>query len=78
MKTAISIPDGVFEEVEEFAKSSQMSRSQLFTVAVSEYINRHAPDRVTTSMNEALKKIDESGDEFAAQAANKILQDSEW
>lgn len=38
MKTAISIPDSVFEEAESLAKQRGMSRSELFTRAVAEYV----------------------------------------
>jgi metal-responsive CopG/Arc/MetJ family transcriptional regulator len=38
MKTAISIPDAVFEEAEGLAKQRGMSRSELFTRAVAEYV----------------------------------------
>jgi len=39
VKTAISIPDGVFEEAERLAKSRGLSRSELYTKAITEYLN---------------------------------------
>ena len=44
MKTAISIPDDVFERAERLARHTKKSRSQLFSEAVREYVARHAPD----------------------------------
>ncbi len=38
MKTAISIPDEVFEEAERLAKERGMSRSELFSKALAQYI----------------------------------------
>jgi len=38
MKTAISIPDPVFEEAERLARQRGMSRSELYARAVAEYI----------------------------------------
>jgi len=38
MKTAISIPDPIFEEAERLAKRRGLSRSQLYATAVSEYV----------------------------------------
>jgi metal-responsive CopG/Arc/MetJ family transcriptional regulator len=38
MKTAISIPDSVFEEAESLAKRRGMSRSELYAKAVAEYV----------------------------------------
>ncbi len=39
MKTAISIPDAIFEEAERVAKQRGMSRSELYAKAVAEYVN---------------------------------------
>lgn len=39
MKTAISIPDAIFTEAERLAKRRGMSRSELYTRAVKEYIS---------------------------------------
>lgn len=39
MKTAISIPDAVFDEAEQLAKLRGWSRSQLYSNAVSAYVN---------------------------------------
>jgi hypothetical protein len=38
MKTAISIPDAVFEEAERLAKRRGWSRSELYSNAVAEYV----------------------------------------
>jgi metal-responsive CopG/Arc/MetJ family transcriptional regulator len=38
MKTAISIPDAVFEEAEGLAKRRGMSRSELYTKAVTQFL----------------------------------------
>ena len=38
MKTAISIPDSVFEEAEGLAKRRGMSRSELYTKAVTQFL----------------------------------------
>jgi hypothetical protein len=39
MKTAISIPDAVFEEAERLARSRGLSRSELYTRAILEYLS---------------------------------------
>jgi len=38
MKTAISIPDAIFEEAERVAKRRGVSRSELYAKAVAEYV----------------------------------------
>lgn len=44
MKTAISIPEPIFQEAERLAKERGLSRSELYARAVSEYVKdqRHA------------------------------------
>ncbi|PYT05293.1 MAG: hypothetical protein DMF60_12445, partial [Acidobacteria bacterium] len=44
MKTAVSIPDEVFEKAERLARRMKKSRSELFSRALDEYVARHAPD----------------------------------
>jgi hypothetical protein len=38
MKTAISVPDKIFEEAERLARQRGMSRSELYARAVAEYV----------------------------------------
>jgi len=78
MKTAVSIPDQVFEEAERFAKRTRRSRSDVYSQALAEYVARHAPDRVTEAMDETLAALDESIDPFPAIAARKTLRRAEW
>ncbi len=51
MKTAISIPNDVFEAAEKAARRLGMSRSQLYTNAVSEFLRRHFSDAVTEELD---------------------------
>ncbi len=51
MKTAISIPDPIFQAAENMAHRLGMSRSELFTVAMSEYIQSHQCQNVTELLN---------------------------
>ncbi|MBW4567533.1 MAG: ChpI protein [Tolypothrix carrinoi HA7290-LM1] len=44
MKTAISIPDTIFEAAENFAKRMGLSRSELYAVALQEYLKAHRSD----------------------------------
>ena len=78
MKTAVSIPDDVFEKVERFARRSKRSRSEVFSAALKEYIARHAPDEVTDAINRAIDDIGEQKDEFVAAASHRVLEKTEW
>ncbi len=78
MKTAVSIPDEVFEGAERLARRTKRSRSRLFSDALKEYLARHAPDEVTEAMNKACVEIGKEEDLFAASTARRVLERSEW
>lgn len=52
MKTAISLPDNVFESAEALAERLGMSRSELYGTAVAEYLAKHSDEDVTGRLNE--------------------------
>jgi predicted transcriptional regulator len=78
MKTAVSIPDDVFQEAEALAHRARRSRSEVYARALREYVARHAPDRVTEAMDRVLAELDEPKDEFASRAARRTLERAEW
>jgi predicted transcriptional regulator len=78
MKTAVSIPDEVFEEAERLARRMKKSRSALYSRALAEYLARRAPDHVTEAMNRSLDGIQEPPDAFVSAAARRVLERSEW
>ncbi|HZF09207.1 MAG TPA: hypothetical protein VFE33_10505 [Thermoanaerobaculia bacterium] len=78
MKTAVSIPDAVFEEVERLAAELQTSRSQLYSRALQEFVARHAPDRLTEAMNRVVDDVGTDVDPFSQRAARRVLEQVEW
>ncbi len=52
MKTAISIPDSIFQAAEQLATRKGLSRSELYAQAVSAYISAHRHDDVTELLNQ--------------------------
>jgi predicted transcriptional regulator len=78
MKTAVSIPNEVFEEAEQLARRTRRSRSELYSRALAEYVARHAPDRVTEAMDRALDDINEPADSFSRAASRRVLKRSRW
>jgi predicted transcriptional regulator len=81
MKTAISIPDEVFQGAERLARRTKKSRSQLFSDAIREYVARHAPDQVTDAMDEVCAQLGRSidrNDGFVLSAARRVLERTEW
>ena len=77
MKTAVSIPDDVFEKAERLARRAKRSRSEVFTAALREYVARHSPEEVTEALNRAFQHS-EKPDKFLAEAGRRILEKIEW
>ena len=78
MKTAVSIPDEVFEKVERLARRAGRSRSEVFSAALAEYVARHAPDEVTEAMDRLCTKINDQQDPFVRVAGHRVLGATEW
>lgn len=78
MKTAVSIPNDLFEGAERLARRTRKSRSRLFSDALREYLARHAPDKITESMDQAVIEIGEEKDEFVSSLARHRLERTEW
>ena len=77
MKTAISIPDDVFQDAEYLAHKMKKSRSEIYSRAVREYVARYAGDRVTEALD-ALNEEPAVSDEFMQAAARNTLKSVEW
>ncbi len=51
MKTAISLPDQLFQRAESFANVQALSRSELYATALQEYLERYEGAAVTARLN---------------------------
>lgn len=78
MKTAVSIPDDVFQKAERLARRMKKSRSELFADALVEFVARHAPDDVTETMDQVCAEISSEPAGFVSAASRCVLQRSEW
>ena len=82
MKTAVSIPDDVFQGAERLARDTRKSRSKVYADALREYLVRHAPEQVTEAMDRVCLELEgEYGgkpDDFVSMAARRVLERTEW
>lgn len=62
MKTAISIPDDIFEEAERTAKKLGVSRSELYAKAVRDFVERYRCEGITQKLNEVYADDDASSE----------------
>lgn len=80
VKTAISIREDLFAEVEQLAKELGVSRSQVFAMALEEFIVRRQNRQLLDALNRAY--ADEPTDEERAllQAMRRIQREvaDEW
>jgi len=79
MKTAISIPDPLFEAAEQMAKRLGVSRSELFQRAVQEFLREHREAGVTEALN-AVYSEEDSGrlDPVLEQLQLASMPQEEW
>lgn len=52
MKTAISIPDDLFESADALAEKLGLSRSRLYATAVAEFVAKHRDSDITGRLDE--------------------------
>ena len=80
MKTAISIPDFLFEEAERLAKTRGWSRSELYANAVTAYVNseRFAGVREKLDSVYGINEEDSAVDPLLADAQARALPKEKW
>ncbi|HEV2006824.1 MAG TPA: ribbon-helix-helix protein, CopG family [Candidatus Limnocylindrales bacterium] len=78
MKTAVSVPDEVFESAERLARRERRSRSEVYSAALREYVARHSPDEITEAMDRVVAEVGTTIDPFVTSAATRVLERSEW
>jgi metal-responsive CopG/Arc/MetJ family transcriptional regulator len=73
MKTAISVPDEIFEQAASQAAQLGISRSEFFARAARRYLNELAAQSLTSQINQALRTAGEDDSGAAAAAAGRHL-----
>jgi metal-responsive CopG/Arc/MetJ family transcriptional regulator len=78
MKTAISLPDDLFESADELAGRLGVSRSQLYATAVAEYVAKHRDQDVTARLNEVYSGEEARLEPELRRAQARSVGTSEW
>ncbi len=78
MKTAISIPNNVFEQAESLARKLKISRSELFTEAVKVYLKENHTEDVTAKLDEVYENVNSNLDKTLLNAQTASLPKEEW
>lgn len=78
MKTAVSVPDDVFERAERLAQREGRSRSEVYSTALREYVARNAPDEVAEALDRVIAEVGDRSDPFVTTAGRRVLTSTEW
>jgi predicted transcriptional regulator len=78
MKTAVSVPDDVYEGAERLAHREGRSRSEVYSAALREYVARHDPDGIVDALDRVVAEVGEGLDPFVTAASQRTLESTEW
>ena len=78
MKTAISVPDDVFQTAESFAHERRLTRSALFTRAVEEFLSHHRREGVTERLNRVYEREDSELDVVISRLQTSTIPREKW
>lgn len=77
VKTAVSIPDPIFEAADRLARRRKISRSALYAEALERMLAEHAGDDVTARLDEIYTEQSSALDEPLAAAQAQALRE-QW
>jgi metal-responsive CopG/Arc/MetJ family transcriptional regulator len=79
MKTAISIPDDLFQAAEKMARKLKISRSELYQQAVTHFLQQHGGDMVRESLDRVYARKNNRGlDPLVRAVTEHIIMDEDW
>jgi metal-responsive CopG/Arc/MetJ family transcriptional regulator len=78
MKTAVSIPDELFESAEQFAQRRKLSRSELYATALRHYLQEHRSQAITEQLNAIYDSEQSTLDSALGHAQASSLPRNEW
>jgi predicted transcriptional regulator len=78
MKTAISLPDAVFAAAERVAKKLRMSRSELYSAAIAEFVAVHDEAEITAGLDKVYEQEPAKVDPELARMQMTSLPRENW
>lgn len=78
MKTAISLPDSVFDEAEALAQQLGLSRSELYTKALRAYLKKHNWNQILHKLNQVYSQESSELDPMLAKMQFMSLPREDW
>ncbi len=82
MKTAISIPDDLFEDIDKLSKKLHCSRSKIIANASREYIDKLKNKKILDSINKVYSEKETANEvnlrNKSKKYYSKLLKDERW
>jgi metal-responsive CopG/Arc/MetJ family transcriptional regulator len=78
MKTAISIPDDLFDSAERYAEQQGLSRSELYAKALRRFLEDRNGESITERLNAVYDKESNSLDPVLARLQALSLSSDAW
>lgn len=78
MKTAISVPNDLFQAAEETARRLGLNRSELYQRAMAEYLHHHGDAGITDALNTVYGTEASGVDPVLGQMQKASLPQNEW
>ncbi|MDB9493495.1 hypothetical protein PN441_05570 [Spirulina major CS-329] len=78
MKTAISLPDTVFEQAETLAQQLGLSRSELYTKALQAYLKKYNREQILLKLNQVYATESSELDPVMAKMQLMSLPHEDW
>jgi len=78
MKTAISLPDAIFEEAELVARQLGLSRSELYVSALHDYLEKFNREQRRLALNEVYSQGESAIDPDLAAMQLATLAKEDW
>ena len=78
MKTAISIPDNVFQAAEAAAQSLSISRSEFYTKAIEKYLQEQRDAAITARLNEVYSSNSSELDPVLHEIMLRSIGEEAW
>jgi metal-responsive CopG/Arc/MetJ family transcriptional regulator len=78
VKTAVSLPDDLFQSAEAAARRLRVSRSELYAKAIAEYLKQQDDSSITARLNEVYSRQEAKLDPALHRAQLKALKKEAW
>jgi metal-responsive CopG/Arc/MetJ family transcriptional regulator len=81
VKTAISLQQHLFDQIEALAREMQISRSRLFVLAVEEFIERYQNQKLLQEINAAYEDMPEPEEQellHGMRRQHRQLVEGQW